>query len=84
MNVFTYNPSAKRGILARWISLLISCLIAYSTCKEHEESDNSRYEKMQYDIEYESSLFPHKLFKMLLHWHTFFNMCQTLKTRLNT
>ena len=31
-----------------------------------------------------SSMFTHKLFKMLLHWHTFFNMCHTLKTRLNT
>ena len=34
--------------------------------------------------QFNSSLFPHKMFTMLLHWHTFFNMCHTLKTRLNT
>ena len=35
-------------------------------------------------LQFNSSLFPHKLFKMFLHWHTFFNMCHTCKTRLNT
>ena len=34
--------------------------------------------------QFNASFFHHKLFKMLLHWHTFFNMCHTLKTRLNT
>ena len=40
--------------------------------------------KISYRLQFISSLFPQKLFKMLLHWHTFFNMFHTLKTRLNT
>ena len=40
--------------------------------------------KISNRLQFNFFLFPHKLFKMLLHWHTFFNMCHTLKTRLNT
>ena len=36
-------------------------------------------------LQFNPSLFSHKLFKILLHWHTFFfNMCNTLKTRVYT
>ena len=35
-------------------------------------------------LSFKSFLFPQKLFKMLLHLHTLFNMCRLLKTRLNT